>query len=62
MVVCNNIEDYKILKSLRSHGWARDLSNQKKIENKFNKINKRFLFKSRLCPFSDFISSSKFIE
>ena len=31
MVVCDNIEDYKILKSLRSHGWVRDIKNCKKI-------------------------------
>ena len=44
MICCKNREDEDIIKSLRSHGWARDLSNQKKIENKFKKINKRFLF------------------
>ena len=44
MICCKSKEDEDIIKSLRSHGWARDLSNQKKIERKFNKINKRFLF------------------
>ena len=44
MICCNNKEDENIIKSLRSHGWAKDLSNQKKIENKFNKINRKFLF------------------
>ena len=24
MIICNNIRDYEILLSLRSHGWARD--------------------------------------
>jgi CDP-6-deoxy-D-xylo-4-hexulose-3-dehydrase len=24
MIVCNNINDYNVLKSLRSHGWSRD--------------------------------------
>ena len=31
MICCKNREDEDIIKSLRSHGWARDLSNQKKI-------------------------------
>ena len=29
MIVCNNDEDYDILLSLRSHGWARNLLKQK---------------------------------
>ena len=44
MICCKNKEDEDIIKSLRSHGWAKDLSNQKKIEKKFNKINKKFFF------------------
>ena len=44
MICCKNKEDENIIKSLRSHGWAKDLSNQKKLENKFNKINSKFLF------------------
>ncbi len=44
MICCQNKEDENIIKSLRSHGWAKDLSNQKKIENKNKKINKNFLF------------------
>ena len=44
MICCKNKEDENIIKSLRSHGWAKDLSNQKKIEKKFKKINKNFLF------------------
>tara|TARA_B110000438_G_C15746442_1_gene620962 strand:+ start:10 stop:1266 length:1257 start_codon:yes stop_codon:yes gene_type:complete len=44
MVCCKKKEDEDIIKSLRSHGWAKDLSNQNKIEKKFSKINKRFLF------------------
>ena len=31
MICCKNKEDENIIKSLRSHGWAKDLSNQKKI-------------------------------
>ena len=44
MICCKNKEDENIIKSLRSHGWAKDLSNQKKIEIKFKKVNKNFLF------------------
>ena len=44
MICCKNKEDENILKSLRSHGWAKDLSNQKKIEKKFKTVSKNFLF------------------
>ena len=44
MICCKNKEDENIIKSLRSHGWSKDLSNRKKIENKFKKMNKNFLF------------------
>ena len=40
MVVCNNIEDYKILKSLRSHGWVRDIKTSKKFPN----LDPRYIF------------------
>ena len=40
MVVCNNIEDYKILKSLRSHGWGRDIKTAKKFPN----LDPRYIF------------------
>ncbi len=40
MVVCNNSEDYKILKSLRSHGWVRDI----KIAKKFPNLDPRYIF------------------
>ena len=40
MVVCNNIEDYKILKSLRSHGWVRDIKTAKKFPN----LDPRYIF------------------
>jgi CDP-6-deoxy-D-xylo-4-hexulose-3-dehydrase len=43
MVTCNTLNDYKILYSLRAHGWARGinaLKNKKKIEN----LNKDFVF------------------
>ena len=31
MVTCRNLEDYEILKSLRSHGWSRGLKKEKQI-------------------------------
>ncbi len=40
MIVCNDYNDYKILYSLRSHGWDRGLKNVKK--NSFNFINSGF--------------------
>ncbi len=40
MIVCNDYNDYKILYSLRSHGWDRGLNNGKK--NSFNFINSGF--------------------
>ena len=44
MISCKSKEDENIIKSLRCHGWARDLSNQKKIERKYKNINSKFLF------------------
>jgi CDP-6-deoxy-D-xylo-4-hexulose-3-dehydrase len=44
MICCKSQEDEDIIKSLRSHGWAKGLSNQKQIEKKFNKMNNKFLF------------------
>ena len=44
MIVCNNDEDYDILLSLRSHGWARNLLKQKKYEKKYNSLDNRFIF------------------
>mgnify|MGYP001196836950 CR=1 FL=1 len=44
MISCKTRTDQDIIKSLRSHGWARDLSNQKNIEKKNKNINKKFLF------------------
>ena len=40
MVVCNNYEDYEILKSLRSHGWIRDPKTSKKFPN----LDPRYIF------------------
>tara|TARA_Y100000591_G_scaffold330673_1_gene362340 strand:+ start:125 stop:1291 length:1167 start_codon:yes stop_codon:yes gene_type:complete len=39
MIVCNNKSDYKILQSLRAHGWDREISKKK---NTFNFINQGF--------------------
>ena len=44
MICCKNKDDEDIIKSLRSHGWAKDLSNQKSLEKKYKKINKKFFF------------------
>ena len=39
MIVCNNLRNYKILHSMRAHGWDRGLSNKK---DNFNFINSGF--------------------
>jgi len=39
MIVCNDLNDYKILHSLRAHGWDRGLNKKK---NSFNFINSGF--------------------
>ena len=39
MIVCDNYEDYKIIHSLRAHGWDRGLN---KSPNNFNFINSGF--------------------
>ena len=44
MIICNNREDYDLLYSMRSHGWSRNLKNQKKIEKKYPKIDPKFIF------------------
>jgi CDP-6-deoxy-D-xylo-4-hexulose-3-dehydrase len=44
MLVTNNQKLFEIAKSLRTHGWSRDLKNRKQIENKNAKIDSRFLF------------------
>ena len=40
MIVCNSKDDYNLLKSLRAHGWDREI-NKKNIKN-FNFINEGF--------------------
>ena len=44
MLVTNNQKLFEIAKSLRTHGWSRDLKNRKQIEDKNAKIDSRFLF------------------
>lgn len=44
MVVCHTLNDYNLLKCLRSHGWSRDQSNKSELENIYNDIDPRFLF------------------
>ena len=44
MITCKSKADDDIIKSLRSHGWAKGQTNQKQIEKKYKKINKNFVF------------------
>ena len=44
MICCKSKEDEDILKSLRSHGWIKELSNRKKMLRKYKQINKNFFF------------------
>jgi CDP-4-dehydro-6-deoxyglucose reductase, E1 len=44
MITCNNKEDYEILLSLRSHGWAREKMIQKKYKKNYPSLDPRFLF------------------
>mgnify|MGYP001410401125 CR=1 FL=1 len=44
MIVCDDVKDYNILKSLRSHGWSRDTTLHNKFKNKYKKLDDRFLF------------------
>ena len=44
MIVCNNYNDYKILHSMRSHGWSRGINENFKLKTKYKKLDKRFLF------------------
>ena len=40
MIVCQNKEDYEILKTLRSHGWSRNTSFEKIFKKKYDKVTK----------------------
>ena len=44
MIVCNNKEDYELLKCLRSHGWIRQLDDKEKYIKENPNIDPRFLF------------------
>jgi CDP-4-dehydro-6-deoxyglucose reductase, E1 len=44
MVTCKTQEDYDLLKCLRAHGWSRELSNRKELEEKYSDVDPRFLF------------------
>jgi CDP-6-deoxy-D-xylo-4-hexulose-3-dehydrase len=44
MVVCQTREDWDLLKSLRAHGWSRELSNREEVERANPDIDPRFLF------------------
>ena len=44
-MVLTNIEDYaELAKSLRAHGWIRELKNRNEIAKKYKEIDARFLF------------------
>lgn len=44
MVVCNDDEDYELIKCLRAHGWSRNLKNKEDIEKQYPDIDPRFMF------------------
>jgi CDP-6-deoxy-D-xylo-4-hexulose-3-dehydrase len=44
MVVCNSFSDYKLLYSLRAHGWARGPNQIKKNSVILKKLDSRFIF------------------
>lgn len=44
MVVCNDEEDYELLKCLRAHGWTRFLKDKKELEECYQEVDSRFLF------------------
>ncbi|MGS1013654.1 DegT/DnrJ/EryC1/StrS family aminotransferase [Rhodanobacter sp. UC4450_H17] len=44
MVVARTLEDYDLLRCLRSHGWSREQSNRSELEAENSAIDPRFLF------------------
>ena len=44
MIVCNDKKDYNLIKSLRSHGWSRNIKLSRNFLKKYKKIDNRFLF------------------
>jgi CDP-4-dehydro-6-deoxyglucose reductase, E1 len=44
MIVCDNLQDYNILKTLRSHGWSRNTSFHNYYKKKYKMLDDKFLF------------------
>tara|TARA_B110000027_G_scaffold61722_1_gene66295 strand:+ start:2367 stop:3578 length:1212 start_codon:yes stop_codon:yes gene_type:complete len=44
MIVCNDTNDYNVLKSLRSHGWSRDTDLHNNFKKNYKNLDDRFLF------------------
>ena len=44
MVCSKNLKYIEIIKSLRSHGWSKDLTKSKKIADKYRNIDKNWIF------------------
>lgn len=44
MIVCNDTNDYNVLKSLRSHGWSRDTDLHNSFKKNYKSLDDRFLF------------------
>jgi CDP-6-deoxy-D-xylo-4-hexulose-3-dehydrase len=44
MVLCHSQEDYDLLKCLRAHGWSREMSSRKELEELNSNVDPRFLF------------------
>jgi len=65
MISCKSREDYEIIRSLRSHGWTRDLSIHKKITKQNKHLDEKFIFYNsgynlRPTEISAVIASSQF--
>ena len=44
MIITNNKHLYTVLKTMRAHGWTRDLENRKFYEKKYSNIDPKYLF------------------
>lgn len=44
MVVCDDDEDYELIKCLRAHGWTRSLKDKENIHKKYPDVDSRFTF------------------
>lgn len=44
MIVCDDDDDYELVKCLRAHGWTRSLKDKDKIQENFPDIDPRFTF------------------